>query len=98
MLTPNSTIPSLLKPQSFSSALLQVNQLKLNLDKTELMLVGRLFDMGENGIPIIEGVQPPLVSLVRSLGVPLGPLLHLALQVVAVARNDFHQLHLMRRL
>lgn len=47
-----------------------------------------------SGTPIIEEVQLPFL-LRFSLGIFLDPLLHLDLQV---ARDSFHQLHLVRRL
>lgn len=47
---------------------------------------------------VIDGVLPPLISQVFSLGALLDTVLHLDIQVAAVARSTFHQLHLLRRL
>lgn len=50
---------------------MQVNQLKMNLDKTEVMMVGR----PHAGIrtPIVDGVQLPLLTHIHRLGIPLDP-------------------------
>lgn len=62
-----------------------LNQLQLNPDKTEATVT-----WGQGGdTPIIDGVQPPFVTPIHSLGVLLDPLLHLVLQVAAIARSVF---------
>lgn len=61
----------------------QVNQLKLNPDKTGVMVVGRPFDVGrkgEMGHLSLMGVQPLLVTQVCSLCMLRDPLKHLDLQ------------------
>ncbi|KAF7249282.1 Peroxisome proliferator-activated receptor gamma coactivator 1-beta [Varanus komodoensis] len=73
---------------------MRANKLKLNPDKTEVLLVGRS-GFGEGGFDLVlNGATLPLRDKVRSLGVLLDPELSLEAQVTAVARNAFLQLRL----
>ncbi|KAF7240555.1 Thromboxane-A synthase [Varanus komodoensis] len=74
------------------------NKLKLNPDKTEVLLVGGSdLGMGDLGL-VLNGVVLPLRDRVRSLGVLLDPELSLEAQVTAVARSAFLQLWLIHQL
>ena len=53
------------------------NKLKLNPDKTEMLLVGGSSDRMEGVQPVLDGVALPLKRQVRSLGVLLEPSLSL---------------------
>ncbi|KAF7252401.1 hypothetical protein EYD10_01895 [Varanus komodoensis] len=77
---------------------MRANKLKLNPDKTEVLLVGRSsFGEGELNL-VLNGVALPLRDKVRSLGVLLDPELSLEAQVTAVARSAFFQLQLIHQL
>ncbi|KAF7249404.1 5-hydroxytryptamine receptor 4, partial [Varanus komodoensis] len=77
---------------------MRANKLKLNLDKTEVLLVGRS-GFGEGGFDLVlNGVALLLRDRVRSLGVLLDPELSLEAQVTAVARSAFLQLQLIHQL
>ncbi|KAF7249630.1 putative RNA-directed DNA polymerase from transposon BS [Varanus komodoensis] len=77
---------------------MRANKLKLNPDKTEVLLVGGSgFGEGELNL-VLNGVALPLRDRVRSLGVLLDPELSLEAQVTAVARNAFFQLRLIHQL
>uniref|UniRef100_A0A8D2LN46 Reverse transcriptase domain-containing protein n=1 Tax=Varanus komodoensis TaxID=61221 RepID=A0A8D2LN46_VARKO len=77
---------------------LRANKLKLNPDKTEVLLVGGS-GFGEGGFDLVlNGATLPLRDKVRSLGVLLDPELSLEAQVTAVARNAFLQLRLINQL
>ncbi|KAF7249628.1 putative RNA-directed DNA polymerase from transposon BS [Varanus komodoensis] len=77
---------------------MRANKLKLNPDKTEVLLVGGSgFGEGELNL-VLNGVALPLRDRVRSLGVLLGPELSLDAQVTAVARSAFLQLWLIHQL
>ncbi|KAF7241018.1 RNA-directed DNA polymerase from mobile element jockey [Varanus komodoensis] len=74
------------------------DKLKLNPDKTEVLLVGGSgFGEGELNL-VLNGVALPLRDKVRSLGVLLDPELSLEAQVTAVARSAFLQLWLIHQL
>ncbi|KAF7243358.1 Collagen alpha-1(XXIV) chain [Varanus komodoensis] len=74
------------------------NKLKLNPDKTEVLLVGG-WGVGEGGFDLaLNGVALPLRDKVHSLGVLLDPELSLEAQVTAVARSAFLQLWLINQL
>ncbi|KAF7251619.1 HHIP-like protein 1 [Varanus komodoensis] len=74
------------------------NKLKLNPDKTEVLLVGGSgFGEGELNL-VLNGVALPLRDKVHSLGVLLDPELSLEAQVTAVARSAFLQLRLIHQL
>uniref|UniRef100_A0A803T782 Reverse transcriptase domain-containing protein n=1 Tax=Anolis carolinensis TaxID=28377 RepID=A0A803T782_ANOCA len=77
---------------------MRANKLKLNPDKTEVLLVSRKAKQGIGLQPVLDGVTLPLKAQVRSLGVILDSLLSLELQVSAVARGAFTQLKLVRQL
>uniref|UniRef100_A0A8D2KSV3 Reverse transcriptase domain-containing protein n=1 Tax=Varanus komodoensis TaxID=61221 RepID=A0A8D2KSV3_VARKO len=71
---------------------MRANKLKLNPDKTEVLLVGGS-GFREGGFDLVlNGVTLPLRDKVRSLGVLLDPELSLEAQVTAVARSAFLQL------
>ncbi|XP_053106346.1 uncharacterized protein LOC128325025 [Hemicordylus capensis] len=74
------------------------NTLKLNLDKTEVLLVSRRANRDEEILLVLDGVALPLKEQVRSLGVLLDPALLLEAQVEAVARGAFAWLRLVRQL
>ncbi|KAF7254600.1 putative RNA-directed DNA polymerase from transposon BS, partial [Varanus komodoensis] len=77
---------------------MRANKLKLNPDKTEVLLVGGS-GFGEGGFDLVlNGATLPLRDKVRSLGVLLDPELSLEAQVTAVARNAFLQLRLINQL
>uniref|UniRef100_A0A803TS28 Reverse transcriptase domain-containing protein n=1 Tax=Anolis carolinensis TaxID=28377 RepID=A0A803TS28_ANOCA len=77
---------------------MRVNKLKLNPDKTEVLLVSRKAEQGIGLQPELDGVALPLKAQVRSLGVLLDSSLSLEPQVSAVARGAFAQLKLVRQL
>ncbi|KAF7250405.1 Vacuolar protein sorting-associated protein 13A [Varanus komodoensis] len=77
---------------------MRANKLKLNPDKTEVLLVGgSSFGEGELN-QVLNGVALPLRDKVHSLGVLLDPELSLEAQVTAVARSAFFQLRLIHQL
>uniref|UniRef100_A0A8D0GH51 Reverse transcriptase domain-containing protein n=1 Tax=Sphenodon punctatus TaxID=8508 RepID=A0A8D0GH51_SPHPU len=71
------------------------SRLKLNPDKMEVMVVGRVREVLA---PLVEGVRPPVAQQVRSLRVVLDSGLCLDRQVELVAKAAFRQLYLVRRL
>uniref|UniRef100_R4GAY7 Reverse transcriptase domain-containing protein n=1 Tax=Anolis carolinensis TaxID=28377 RepID=R4GAY7_ANOCA len=77
---------------------MRANKLKLNPDKTEVLLVSRKAEQGIGLQPVLDGVTLPLKAQVRSLGVILDSSLSLEPQVSAVARGAFAQLKLVRQL
>ncbi|KAF7238201.1 putative RNA-directed DNA polymerase from transposon BS [Varanus komodoensis] len=77
---------------------MRANKLKLNPDKTEVLLVGGS-GFGEGGFDLVlNGATLPLRDKVHSLGVLLDPELSLEAQVTAVARSAFLQLRLINQL
>ncbi|KAF7252318.1 Solute carrier family 22 member 7 [Varanus komodoensis] len=77
---------------------MRANKLKLNPDKTEVLLVGGSGSgVGDLDL-VLNGVALPLKDRVRSLGVILNPELSLEAQVTAVARSAFLQLRLIHQL
>ncbi|KAF7250970.1 Interleukin-1 receptor accessory protein-like 1, partial [Varanus komodoensis] len=77
---------------------MRANKLKLNPDKTEVLLVGGS-GFGEGGFDLVlNGVALPLRDKVRSLGVLLDLELSLEAQVTVVARSAFLQLQLINQL
>ncbi|KAF7252767.1 putative RNA-directed DNA polymerase from transposon BS [Varanus komodoensis] len=77
---------------------MRANKLKLNPDKTEVLLVGGLgFGMGDFDL-VLNGVALPLKDRVHSLGVLLNPELSLEAQVTEVVRSAFLQLQLVHQL
>ncbi|KAF7251687.1 putative RNA-directed DNA polymerase from transposon BS [Varanus komodoensis] len=77
---------------------MRANKLKLNPDKTEVLLVGGSgFGEGELNL-VLNGVALPLRDKVHSLGVLLDPELSLEAQVMALARSAFLQLRLIHQL
>ncbi|KAF7247547.1 Kinesin-like protein KIF20B [Varanus komodoensis] len=77
---------------------MRTNKLKLNPDKTEVLLVGGS-GFGEGALNLVlNGVALPLRDKVRSLGVLLNPELSLEAQVTAVVRSAFFQLWLIHQL
>uniref|UniRef100_A0A803TFX4 Reverse transcriptase domain-containing protein n=1 Tax=Anolis carolinensis TaxID=28377 RepID=A0A803TFX4_ANOCA len=77
---------------------MRANKLKLNPDKTEVLLVSRKAEQGIGLQPVVDGVALPLKTQVRSLGVLLDSSLSLEPQVSAVARGALAQLKLVRQL
>ena len=77
---------------------MRVNKLRLNPDKTEVLLVRKSTTRVLDYHPTLDGVALPLKEQVRSLGVLLDPQLLLDSQVAAVARGAFAQLRLIRQL
>uniref|UniRef100_A0A803U1N2 Reverse transcriptase domain-containing protein n=1 Tax=Anolis carolinensis TaxID=28377 RepID=A0A803U1N2_ANOCA len=77
---------------------MRANKLKLNPDKTEVLLVSQKAEQGIGLQPVLDGVTLPLKAQVRSLGVILDSSLSLEPQVSAVARGAFAQLKLVRQL
>ncbi|XP_061490034.1 tRNA-splicing endonuclease subunit Sen15 isoform X1 [Rhineura floridana] len=73
------------------------NRLKLNPDKTEVLLVGDKGGLGDVDL-VFDGVKLPLQDQVRSLGVVLDSRLSMEAQISAVSRATWYQLHLIRRL
>ncbi|KAF7246133.1 Lipoxygenase-likey domain-containing protein 1, partial [Varanus komodoensis] len=77
---------------------MRANKLKLNPDKTEVLLVSGS-GFGEGGFDLVlNGATLPLRDKVRSLGVLLDPELSLEAQVTVVARSTFLQLQLINQL
>ncbi|KAF7244902.1 hypothetical protein EYD10_08831 [Varanus komodoensis] len=77
---------------------MRANKLKLNPDKTEVLLVGSSgFGEGKLNL-VLNGVALPPRDKVRSLGVLLDPELSLEAQVTAVVRSAFLQLRLIHQL
>ncbi|KAF7249720.1 Plexin-D1 [Varanus komodoensis] len=77
---------------------MRANKLKLNSDKTEVLLVGGLgLGMGDLGL-VLNGVALPLRDRVCCLGVLLDPELSLEAQVTVVARSAFLQPWLIHQL
>ncbi|KAF7243976.1 Lysozyme C, partial [Varanus komodoensis] len=77
---------------------MRANKLKLNPDKTEVLLVGSSgFGEGELNL-VLNGVALPPRDKVRSLGVLLDPEFSLEAQVTAAARSAFLQLRLILQL
>ena len=64
-----------------------MNKLKLNPDKTEVLLVSQKADQGTGMQPVLDGVTLPLKIQVCSLGVRLDSSPSLDAQVSAVARS-----------
>ncbi|KAF7251302.1 putative uncharacterized transposon-derived protein F52C9.6, partial [Varanus komodoensis] len=82
---------------AFEAVVVQL-KLKLNPDKTEVLLVGgSSFGEGELNL-VLNRVALPLRDKVRSLGVLLDPELSLEAQVTEVARSAFFQLQLIHQL
>ncbi|KAF7251817.1 putative RNA-directed DNA polymerase from transposon BS [Varanus komodoensis] len=76
---------------------MRANKLKLNPDKTEVLVGASGF--GEGGFDLVlNGATLPLRDKVRSLGVLLDPELSLEAQVTVVARSAFLQLWLINQL
>ncbi|XP_061442164.1 cytochrome c oxidase subunit NDUFA4 isoform X1 [Rhineura floridana] len=73
------------------------NKLKLNPDKTEVLLVGDKRRLGDIDLKF-NRVSLPLKDQVRSLGVVLDSRLSMEAQISAVSRAAWYQLHLIRRL
>ncbi|KAF7247022.1 putative RNA-directed DNA polymerase from transposon BS [Varanus komodoensis] len=73
-------------------------KLKLNPDKTEVLLVGGSSSWVGDLDLVLNGVALPLKDRVHSLGVLLDPELSLEAQVTAVARSAFLQLRLIHQL
>ncbi|KAF7247658.1 RNA-directed DNA polymerase from mobile element jockey [Varanus komodoensis] len=77
---------------------MRANKLKLNPDKTEVLLVGSSgFREGDLNL-VLNGVALPPRDKVRSLGVLLDPELSLEAQVTTAARSAFLQLRLIHQL
>lgn len=64
---------------------MRVNKLRINPDKTEILLVGLVPAPRIEYILMLDGVACPLKDQVRSLGVLLDE------QIAAVSRSTFHQ-------
>nr|XP_060608896.1 uncharacterized protein LOC132760735 [Anolis sagrei ordinatus] len=77
---------------------MRANKLKLNPDKTEVLLVSRKAEQGIGLQPVLDGVKLPLKMQVRSLGVILDSSLSLEPQVSAVAGRAYAQLKLVHQL
>ncbi|XP_053155745.1 uncharacterized protein LOC128346445 [Hemicordylus capensis] len=77
---------------------MKVNKLRLNPDKTEVLLVGCSSAWVNDVQPVLDGVALPLKDQVHSLGVPRDPALSLEAQVASVARSAFYQFRLIRQL
>uniref|UniRef100_A0A803SX51 ribonuclease H n=1 Tax=Anolis carolinensis TaxID=28377 RepID=A0A803SX51_ANOCA len=73
---------------------MRANKLKLNPDKTEVLLVSRRAEQGIGLQPVLDRAALPLKTQVYSLWVLLDSSLSLELQVSAVARGAFAQLRL----
>ena len=68
---------------------MRVNKLRLNPDKSEVLLVGAPPDRLKGHFPALDGVTLPLKDRVHSLGVLLDPGLTLETQVDSVSRGAF---------
>ncbi|XP_053120143.1 uncharacterized protein LOC128330801 [Hemicordylus capensis] len=74
------------------------NKLKLNPDKTEVLIVRGRNSRDVFDLPVLDRVTLPQKEQVRSLGVLLDQRLSLVSQVEAVARGAFYQLRLICQL
>ena len=97
---PNSREAVLILNQCLSSVMvcMRANKLKINPDKTEVLLVSQKADEGIGILPVLDGVTLPLKTQVCSLCVLLDSSLSLDAQVSAVARSAFAQLKLVLQL
>ncbi|XP_061477973.1 uncharacterized protein LOC133382302 [Rhineura floridana] len=77
---------------------MRTNKLRLNPDKTEMLLVDGFSNQVVDTYPVLDGVTLPQKEQVRSLGVVLDSSLSLEAHVAAVARNAFYQLRLVAQL
>ena len=77
---------------------MRANKLKLNPDKTEMLLVGGSSDRMAGVQPVLDRVALHLKEQVRSLGVLLEPSLSLEAQVASVAQSAFYDLWLVAQL
>ncbi|XP_061465627.1 uncharacterized protein LOC133376825 [Rhineura floridana] len=77
---------------------MRANKLRLNPDKTEMLLVGGSPDQMVDVRPVLDGVALPLNAQIRSLGVLLDPSLSLEAQIASVAQGAFYQLRLVAQL
>ncbi|XP_061438561.1 protein arginine N-methyltransferase 8 isoform X6 [Rhineura floridana] len=74
------------------------SKLRLNPDKTEMLLVDGFSDQMVDIYPVLDGVTLPLKEQVCSLGIILDSSLSLEAHVASVARNAFYQLRLVAQL
>ncbi|XP_061465090.1 solute carrier family 49 member 4 isoform X2 [Rhineura floridana] len=74
------------------------NKLKVNPEKTEVLLIGHKPSHEFKNVLILDGVPLPLKSQVRSLGILLDSALTLEPQIATVSRSAFTQLKLVRQL
>ena len=77
---------------------MRANKLKLNPDKTEMLLVGGSSDWMVGVQPVLDGAALPLKEQVHSLGFLLESSLSLEAQVASVAWSAFYQLWLVAQL
>uniref|UniRef100_A0A803TWJ5 Reverse transcriptase domain-containing protein n=1 Tax=Anolis carolinensis TaxID=28377 RepID=A0A803TWJ5_ANOCA len=77
---------------------MRANKLKLNPDKTEVLLVSHKAEQGTGLQPVLDGVTLPLKTQVHSLGVLLDSSLSLEPQVSVMAREAFAELRLVHQL
>ncbi|XP_061443806.1 uncharacterized protein LOC133365612 isoform X9 [Rhineura floridana] len=77
---------------------MRTNKLRLNPDKTEMLLVGGSSDQMVDVQPVLDGVALPLKEQIHSLRVLLESSLSLETQVASVARSAFYQLRLVAQL
>lgn len=73
---------------------MMANKLRLNPDKTEVLLVGHVSDPSTGITPMLVGAACPLKAQVHSFWVLLEPKLLLDSQVAAVATSASYQLRL----
>ncbi|XP_053104853.1 leucine-rich repeat-containing protein 39 isoform X1 [Hemicordylus capensis] len=74
------------------------NKLRLNPDKTEVLIVRGWNLRDDFDLPVLDGVTLPQKEHVRSLEVLLDPSLSLVSQVETVARSAFYQLRMICQL
>ncbi|XP_053142271.1 uncharacterized protein LOC128340742 [Hemicordylus capensis] len=77
---------------------MRVNKLRLNPDKTEVLLVGGSSAWVNDVQPVLDGVARPLKDQVHILGVLLDPAPSLEVQVASMAQSAFYQLRLICQL
>lgn len=74
--------------------LVKVIKLKLNPEKTEVMLAGKGEILKGAVLPSFDGVLLTVSEVVKSLGIILDPALLLEKEANAVPKNHFYQLQL----
>ncbi|KAF7248980.1 Phosphate acyltransferase [Varanus komodoensis] len=94
---PGEAVDVLNQRQAATMDWMKANKLKLNPDKTEMLLVGASSDQMEGIQPVLDGAPLPLKKQFHSLGVLLEPSLALEAQMASKIQSAFYQLQLPRK-